>query len=491
MRFERQSVPGLQPRAAFFRFMGDRKGRVWITGNDGLLRWDNGKWTRFGVKDGLLVDATSHVLEGPDGSIWVSYRDPIGMSRLTPRENGFEVQNYTKKTGLPSDYILFFGVDASRRLWVGTDNGVAVYSGTSWTTYTHEDGLAWDDCAANSFLAEADGTVWIGTLRGLSRYRPSGLPVPSIAPPVVITSMKFGERKGDDSINSQVSYRDRDFLVTFSALSFLSERNVRFRYRLEGMDDEWIETASHEARYSNLPAGNYRFQVMAHRANGPWSSATAAASFRIVPPWWQSWWFRALAVSGLLVLTCLAIRARMYKEYRERKRLEAAVQERTGELQLQKSLVEKQKVEIEELLRQSQEVSRLKSEFLANMSHEIRTPMNGVIGMTELVLDTPLSVEQREYIGTVRDSAEALLVVINDILDFSKIEAGKMELVQEPFSIRKCAGDAMQVFSWKAEAKGVLLRQEIHESVPALAGGRCRPRSPGAAESVGQRHEVH
>ena len=95
-------------------------------------------------------------------------------------------------------------------------------------------------------------------------------------------------------------------------------------------------------------------------------------------------------------------------------------------MELQKDVVERQKREIEELLRQSEEVSRLKSEFLANMSHEIRTPMNGVMGMTQLVLATPLDEEQKEYINTVRESAERLLVVINDILDFSKIEAGKM-----------------------------------------------------------------
>jgi signal transduction histidine kinase/ligand-binding sensor domain-containing protein len=471
LRFERQQIPGYSARASFYRFMSDRQGRLWVTGNEGLFRWDAGQWTRFGTNDGLKADATSHIAQSNDGSIWVSYREPMGMSRLTPQGAGFQVEHFTKKAGLPSDYILFFGVDSASRLWVGTDNGVAVLSSSTWTTYTHEDGLVWDDCAANAFLAEADGTVWIGTLRGLSRFRPSGLSAPPAVPPVVITSTRFGARQADLSAAAQVSYRDRDFRVTFSALSFLSERNMHFRYRLEGMDEQWIDTTLREARYSNLPPGQYRFTVMARRANGPWSSPAASPAFRIVPPWWRSWWFRAVGLGGILAFCLLGVRARMNKMDRERRRLERAVSERTAELQQQKNVVETQKIEIEGLLRQSQEVSRLKSEFLANMSHEIRTPMNGVIGMTELVLGTPLTPEQREYIATVRDSAEALLVVINDILDFSKIEAGKMELVHEPFPIGKCAGDAMQVFGWKAEAKGLRLQLQIDAAVPAIVEG--------------------
>jgi signal transduction histidine kinase/CheY-like chemotaxis protein len=250
----------------------------------------------------------------------------------------------------------------------------------------------------------------------------------------------------------------------FAGLTFTDKPAVRFRYRLKGLEEQWVETRTGSARYPALRPGGYQFQVMVRSAAGVWSEAPATVDFVIRGPWWRSWWFITLCAGVLMLAGWAAYWWRVKMMLQRQRQLQAAVRRGTRE-------IEGQKAEIERLLGKSEQANRAKSEFLAHMSHELRTPLTGVLGMADLVLESDIGAEQREHLGILKQSAVGLLSIVNDILDLSKIEAGQLELCPEVFSLRQCIEEALETLAAPAQSKGLELTAEWAPGMPAYVLG--------------------
>jgi signal transduction histidine kinase/CheY-like chemotaxis protein/ligand-binding sensor domain-containing protein len=458
-------MPGPQKSPAIYGLAEGRPGEYAVSTRNGLFLRRSGTWRHYGTEAGLRdtkLGAVAVSKADPD-TVWVAYRQNLGLTRLRFSGAKAEAEHFGRRDGLPSRLCYFLGFDAAGNLWDGTDRGVGVYDGKHWRRFTREDGLIWDDVNQGAFLAEK-GAVWIGTSNGVSSHTAHTIAHTLPPPPAVISRVMVGGRDVNPAEPVHIAQDAGGLQVSFAALRYEERADLRYRYRFGETARGWTETTENQILVHDLPAGVHRLYVAAgNRASG-WSAVPAELEIIVEAPIWARPWTVAVALLGLMAIGASVGLLQRQRALSLRRHLEAAVAERTQELEQARARAETERA-------RALEANRLKGEFLANMSHEIRTPMNGIMGMTHLAMMTASSAEQREYLEHAYVAAEGLLGLLNDILDLSKIEADQMELDEVDFSPRKMADRLLGMQRAKAESKGLYLRCECEPSVPPRLHG--------------------
>ena len=331
LKFERMQISGIDAHTFFRDVLVGQDGIVWVSTSNGLLRFDDGHWKVFTESNGLKSSDLSAIVQG-QGSIWVAYRDALGIGRLQFHGDRIEATRITMQDGLSSDLIYALTFDTSGRLWATTDNGVNVLEQGRWRHYGMEDGLIWDDGDDLALSADHDGNVWVGTSGGLSRFAPLHYTIPDPPPPIVLTSIQGGSQAFQPEDRPVLSHAQDSLLIQYSGLNYSSETRTRFRYRLTGYENSWNETRERNVHFAGLPAGKYVFEVVAAGPNGLWSPVPARFAFSVKPPWWFSWWFVAICIIVALLLARALWRYRVRVLVAQKELLEQQVIDRTAEL---------------------------------------------------------------------------------------------------------------------------------------------------------------
>ena len=338
-RTARRLVQEVAPHAAgslnVFRVREDSRGRLWAATLSGLfVRDEAGAWRKFNETHGLQPFGLTGMAFLPDGTAWVHYIEPVGMTRVRVEGDHLTVlEQRDKAKGLRSRMIYAVEVDRQGRTWLTTDEGLDRLDPPLHVG--RREGAVSEDCAILALLVEPS-RVWVGTAGGLVRYEAGPDEAQAVLPRPHILHVQQGERRVEAPSGSlpPVPARESSMAFRVAVPTYRNEGQLRIQVRMLGLEDAWrdMEDAT-LARYPVLPGGTYRFEARTVGEGGQ-PGPVAGLDFKVRPPWWRSWWALSLEGLGLLGLVALVVRARVTVLARSKADLEALVARRTEQLQV-------------------------------------------------------------------------------------------------------------------------------------------------------------
>ncbi len=308
----------------------DRQGRLWIGNYGGIGQYVDGRLRVYTERDGLSSNRIRAIYEDSDGVLWIGTYDG-GLNRF--KDGKFT--RYTTTEGMYSNGVFSILEDRRGNFWMGSNQGIHRVSHQQLNDfaagkiaridavgYGKADGMITAECNGGRYpsaLKASDGRLWFPTLNGVAVVDPEAVSFNSTPPPVVIESVTLDRDSLDFHRPIEVRPGQAQLEIAYAGLSFIKPEHVRFKYRLEGLDKDWIETGNRRVAYfSHLPAGSYTFHVIAANSDGVWNETGTTLRVVVHPPFWRTRWFILMTGLSSLTLIGLFYRARIRKLERAR-----------------------------------------------------------------------------------------------------------------------------------------------------------------------------
>ncbi|MGH9761962.1 MAG: triple tyrosine motif-containing protein, partial [Blastocatellia bacterium] len=301
----------------------DRQGGLWLGSYGGLSHFKGGQFQSYVEKDGLPGDRVRSLYLDSDGTLWIGTYDS-GLCRL----KGGKFSSFAVKDGLFDDGVFQILEDDRANLWMSCNRGIYRVSKQqlndfadgktqhiTCVSYGVEDGMLNAECNGGrqpAGISAGDGKLWFPTLDGVVVIDPDAVPVNIQPPPVLIESVDSDRAEVDYRGGVRISPGKQNLEIHYAGLSFIDAKRVAFKYRMDGLDADWIDAKNRRvAYYSHLPPGSYVFRVIAANSDGVWDEAGATLRVVVVPPIWRTWWFQSIVAFCIAAAVLLVYRRRV------------------------------------------------------------------------------------------------------------------------------------------------------------------------------------